>query len=88
METKPRAWEAIQLALQHQDAVSERERDYKEAEVVYWQDLEQHPDNGWALVGLAQSLDAQGKLVASVNAQSRFRQAWKDADVQLTSSRF
>ena len=59
-----------------------------EAEVVYWQDLRKNPDNGYALYGLWQSLLAQGKTDEAAEAERRFRTAWVDADVQLTSSRF
>jgi tetratricopeptide (TPR) repeat protein len=59
-----------------------------EAEVVYWQDLRKSPDNGYALYGLWQSLKAQGKTDEAAEAERRFRTAWADADVQLTSSRF
>lgn len=60
----------------------------REAEVVYWQDLRQHPDNGWALYGLVQSLESQRKLDQAAKVHSRFRTAWKDADGKLSSSRF
>ena len=33
----------------------------EDAEVVYLEDLRRHPENGWALYGLAQSLAAQHK---------------------------
>ena len=33
----------------------------QEAEVVYWQDLRRYRDNAFALIGLAQSLKAQGR---------------------------
>ena len=59
-----------------------------EAEVVYWQDLEEYRDNGYALHGLWQSLQAQGRAEEAAEIQERFRVAWADADVELTSSRF
>jgi len=58
------------------------------AEQVYRQDLEIHPDNGWSLFGLAQSLQAQGKIQEARAVQERFQEAWKYADVILTASRF
>jgi tetratricopeptide (TPR) repeat protein len=60
----------------------------REAEVVYWDDLKSHPDNGWALYGLAQSLRDQGKADAAAAAQARFEKAWALADVKLQASRF
>ena len=59
-----------------------------EAEVVYREDLKRFPENGWALFGLTQSLRAQGKTAEALTVDARFRQAWKDADVTLTASRF
>ena len=59
-----------------------------EAEVVYWDDLRQNPDNGWALFGLHQSLTAEGKKDEAAEIQKRFAKAWAQADVTLTSSRF
>ncbi len=32
----------------------------REAETVYWEDLKQNRENGWALFGLARALEAQG----------------------------
>jgi tetratricopeptide (TPR) repeat protein len=59
-----------------------------EAEVVYQQDLKRFPENGWALFGLLQALRAQGKVEEAAGVETRFRTAWKDADVTLTASRF
>ena len=58
-----------------------------EAEAVYREDLVEHPRNGWSLFGLAQSLEAQGKSNAAQIVQKRFEEAWRYADVTLTSSR-
>jgi tetratricopeptide (TPR) repeat protein len=59
-----------------------------EAEAVYRDDLKRFPENGWALFGLMQALRAQGKTADASAVDARFRAAWKDADVTLTSSRF
>ena len=59
-----------------------------EAEQVYREDLMVHPQNGWSLFGLAKSLDVQGKHAEAKAVQREFKQAWADADVTLTSSRF
>jgi predicted Zn-dependent protease len=59
-----------------------------DAEAVYGKDLEQHPKNGWSLYGLAQALHAQGKSEQAALVESGFAQAWKQADVKLTASRF
>ena len=59
-----------------------------EAEAIYWQDLEQNRENGWALFGLMQSLRAQGKDSQADMIEKRFNKAWKGADVTLAASRF
>lgn len=50
--------------------------------------MKHYPKNGWALYGLAQSLKEQGKNAEARTTQKQFRNAWKRADVKLTSSRF
>ncbi len=59
-----------------------------EAEAVYREDLRRHPENGWSLLGLAQSLEAQGKADEAGAVRQRFDQAWAAADVTLNGSRF
>lgn len=56
----------------------------EEAEATYRKDLEQHPRNGWALFGLIQSLEAQGKDTKALS--DKFAILWAEADVTLTSS--
>ena len=58
-----------------------------EAEIVYWQDLRNHPKNGWALYGLAEALRAQGKVEAAKDVEADFRNAWANADIEIASSR-
>ncbi len=59
-----------------------------EAEAVYREDLEKNRNNGWSLFGLHQSLTAQNKSDEAQLIKARFDDAWKDADVVLTASRF
>lgn len=60
---------------------------YAEAEKVYLEDLEEIPENGWALYGLYQALSLQSKLKEAVEVKKRFEEAWKYADIDLKSSR-
>jgi len=60
----------------------------REAETVYWEDLKRHPENGWALRGLADALAAQGRGAEAADARARAERAWARADVKLTGSRF
>lgn len=59
-----------------------------EAEQMYRKDLHFHPQSGWSLYGLVQALRAQGKKDDAKATQKKFTEAWADADVVLTSSRF
>jgi tetratricopeptide (TPR) repeat protein len=61
---------------------------HAEAERVYREDLKRFPENGWSLFGVAQALRAQGKNTEVAEAEARFRRAWTNTDVTLTSSRF
>lgn len=61
---------------------------YREAEQVYRQDLEYHPQNGWSLFGLLQSLNAQDAKEEAEKIRKRFDDVWADADITLNDSRF
>ncbi len=60
----------------------------KEAEAVYRESLKSYRIDGWALFGLAQALDAQGKKAEAGQVRQEFASAWRLADTKLTSSRF
>ena len=62
--------------------------DPDEAEAVYRESLKHYRRDGWALFGLAQALEAQGKTDEAKTASAAFAEAWKAADVTLTASRF
>lgn len=57
-----------------------------EAERVFREDLVRHRNNGWALLGLAQSLEAQGRDATGTRAA--FEKAWAKADIKIESARF
>jgi tetratricopeptide (TPR) repeat protein len=59
-----------------------------EAEVVYREDLARFPRNGWSLLGLEQSLKAQGKTDEAAEVDEEFQVAWAGADVKLPASSF
>lgn len=59
-----------------------------EAESAYRDDLKHHPQNGWSLYGLVQSLKVQEKQEEASGVQQEFDRAWADADVTLAGSRF
>ena len=62
-----------------------------EAKAVFQEDLEQHPGNGWSLLGLLQvfeQLSKQGSSDVNLDVkevQQRHKAAWQYAEVNLTS---
>src|SRR5262249_23127727 len=61
-------------------------RRFADAEGVYRADLSRHPHNGWSLVGLQQTLRAQGKATREVDDD--LRRSWGRSDITLRASRF
>lgn len=59
-----------------------------DAEQVYRDELKIYPNNGWSLLGLTQSLQAQNKMPEAEAVRKQFKDAWKYADVTLMASRF
>lgn len=57
-----------------------------EAQKVYEDDLRQHPENGWALAGLAESLRRQEKSAEAAAVARRLTASWKNADVPAGGS--
>ena len=58
----------------------------EEAEQVYRVDLEKNRDNGWSLLGLQQSLEAQGRVAEARRLDTRIRAAWPRTDVDPKAS--
>jgi tetratricopeptide (TPR) repeat protein len=58
-----------------------------EAEIIFKEDLAIYPANGWSLFGLSQSLQKQGKKKDADATMKLFKEAFKNADVRLTSAR-
>ncbi|MEQ1887793.1 MAG: hypothetical protein ABL951_01290 [Alphaproteobacteria bacterium] len=58
-----------------------------EAEAVYRLDLEHYPRNGWSMIGLILSLEAQDKQAEAAPQREKFTAIWAEADFPLTTSR-
>ncbi|MDH5834758.1 tetratricopeptide repeat protein [Luteimonas kalidii] len=58
-----------------------------EAEATYREELQRNPGNGWSLLGLARSLEAQGKRSEAAETSRAFEVAWRESDIALTASR-
>ena len=59
-----------------------------DAEAVYRDSLKTYRVDGWALFGLAQALEAEGKSDEAARVHDAFAQAWRLSDVKLIGSRF
>jgi tetratricopeptide (TPR) repeat protein len=59
---------------------------FADAERVYRADLDEHPHNGWSLIGLRQALKGQGRVDPAVEAD--FEKSWARADHWVRASRF
>lgn len=57
-----------------------------EAEQVYREDLVRHPNNGWSLLGLRQSLAAQHRDDEAAALDAPLAAAWRRADVKPVAS--
>ena len=57
--------------------------DAKKAEQVFRENLRRWPRNGWGLLGLEQSLRAQGRVQSADSVLREFQDAWKSADTTL-----
>lgn len=61
---------------------------FDEAEQVCRDDLDRFPANGWALFGLMQALEFQGKEDEAARVRTAWEAAWSEADVVLSSCCF
>ena len=57
--------------------------DAVQAERVFREDLDRQPRNGWGLLGLEQSLRAQGRTESAAMVRREFEKTWERADVAL-----
>jgi len=59
---------------------------FEEAERVYRAELDDHPRNGWSLLGLKQALVGRGLPTTDVDAD--LAASWARADTWIRASRF
>lgn len=59
-----------------------------EAQSVYLADLKRHPENGWALHGLAECQDRAGATAEAAATRKRFAAAWQHATIRIEASCF
>ncbi|AOW09890.1 tetratricopeptide repeat protein [Flavobacterium gilvum] len=71
----------------HLGAVLIDAKKYKEAITIYEEDLKNFRNNGWALKGLMNAYEKLANKKKYEETKNRFDEAWKYADIQITSSR-
>lgn len=71
---------------QNLGAVLMKAKQYEEAEKIFKEDLNLLRQNGWSLMGLYQSLKAQNKTKEAQHIKQEFDAAWKDADIEISTS--
>ncbi|MDB5276250.1 MAG: hypothetical protein JWR61_1205 [Ferruginibacter sp.] len=81
---EPQEW--ILPARQYLGAYLLKMKQPSAADKVYREDLLANPNNGWSLLGLYQSLLAEGKKNEAVLYKDSYIAAFKDADVMPTAS--
>lgn len=71
---------------QNLGAVLMKAKKYSEAEKIYREDLKDLRQNGWSLMGLHNSLLAQGKYDEAKDIKEEFNRAWEDANIEINTS--
>ena len=79
-------WGWMQPARHALGALLLEQEHFAEAEAVYREDLLRHPKNPWALHGLAECLEKQGKEDESAQSRAEFASAAERTDVKITRS--
>lgn len=82
--TEPSAWYIPPR--QNLGAILLKANKYEEAEAVFKKDLEKLRQNGWSLMGLHKSLEAQGKDEEATKIKEEFKKAWQHADFEVHTS--
>lgn len=82
--TEPAAWHIP--TRQNLGAVLMNAEKYEEAEEVYREDLDVLRQNGWSLMGLYNSLKAQGKMDEAALIKKEFDKAWAHSDIKIETS--
>ncbi len=82
--TEPAAWHIP--TRQNLGAVLMKAGNYEAAEKIFKEDLAVLRQNGWSLMGLHNSLKAQGKLQEANAIKKEFDIAWEHSDIEINTS--
>ncbi len=82
--TEPAAWHIP--TRQNLGAILMNAKKFEAAEKIFKEDLDILRQNGWSLMGLHNSLKAQGKLQEAEEIKQEFEKAWQHADIEINTS--
>lgn len=82
--TEPAAWHIP--TRQNLGAILMNAGNFEKAEVIFKEDLKVLRQNGWSLIGLHNSLKAQGKSQEAKEIKLEFDKAWQHADIEINTS--
>ena len=82
--TEPAAWHIP--TRQNLGAVLMKAGNYVAAAKIYKEDLDVLRQNGWSLMGLHNSLKAQGKIQEANAIKQEFEKAWEHSDITIDNS--
>lgn len=82
--TEPAAWHIP--TRQNLGAVLMNAGNFEAAEKIFKEDLDVLRQNGWSLMGLHNSLKAQGKIKEAEAIKKEFDKAWQHADIEINTS--
>ena len=82
--TEPAAWHIP--TRQNLGAVLIDAGQFEAAEKIYREDLEVLRQNGWSLIGLHRSLEAQGKVEEARAIMAEYKKAWANSDIEISNS--
>ena len=82
--TEPAAWHIP--TRQNLGAILMNAKKFEAAEKIFKEDLDILRQNGWSLMGLHNSLKAQGKLQEAEKIKQEFEKAWQHADIEINTS--
>ncbi|CAN5526136.1 hypothetical protein BH10BAC2_BH10BAC2_25280 [soil metagenome] len=81
---EPKDW--LHPVKQYLGATFTKARKYRDAEKVFRKDLQQNPNNGWSLTGLATVMLLQSRTKESILLQQEAKKAFERADVKITAA--
>lgn len=84
MYNEPKDW--LHPVKQYLANTFTKARKYRDAEKIFRKDLQQNPNNGWSLTGLATVMLLQSRTKESLQLQQEAKKAFERTDVKITTA--